>query len=330
MKSLLEVKDLKTYFMIGRQEIRAVDGVSFSLDRNETLAIVGESGSGKSVTVLSIMRLIKPPGKIVSGEIVFDNKNLLHLAEKQMTMLRGNRISMVYQEPMTSLNPVISVGEQIREAIAIHKSFSKKESKEQAIELMNAVSIPEARLRYNELPAKFSGGMRQRIMIAMAIACNPDILIADEPTTALDVTIQAEIMELLRSMKNKLSMSMLLITHDLGIVAENADRVLVMYCGKVMEEASVASLFRSPMHPYTVGLLQCIPSIDTKADKLNSIPGYVPHPSRFPKGCRFSSRCGRAMVICSKEMPELIEIEEGHKVRCWLYVKGGSHNENEV
>lgn len=330
MKSLLEVKDLKTYFMIDRQEIKAVDGVSFSLDRNETLAIVGESGSGKSVTVLSVMRLIKPPGKIAKGEIIFDSKNLLHMSEKQMTMLRGNRISMVYQEPMTSLNPVISVGEQIREAIAIHKSFSKKESKEKAVELMNMVSIPEARLRYNELPAKFSGGMRQRIMIAMAIACNPDILIADEPTTALDVTIQAEIMELLRSMKNKLGMSMLLITHDLGIVAENADRVLVMYCGKVMEEASVAGLFRNPMHPYTVGLLQCIPSIDTKADKLSSIPGYVPHPSCFPKGCRFSGRCVRAMVICSKEMPELIETEEGHKVRCWLYVKGGSCDENEI
>jgi ABC-type dipeptide/oligopeptide/nickel transport system ATPase component len=215
----LEVKDLKTYFMIGRQEIKAVDGVSFNLDRNETLAIVGESGSGKSVTVLSIMRLIKPPGKIVSGEATFNNNSLLNMTEKQMTMIRGNKISMVYQEPMTSLNPVISVGEQVREAFAIHKDISKKESKERAIELMNFASIPEARLRYNELPAKFSGGMRQRIMIAMAIACNPDILIADEPTTALDVTIQAEIMKLLRSMKNKLSMSMLLITHELCIFA---------------------------------------------------------------------------------------------------------------
>lgn len=323
MKSLLEVKDLKTYFMIGRQEIKAVDGVSFNLDRNETLAIVGESGSGKSVTVLSIMRLIKPPGRIVSGEIIFDSNSLLNMTEKQMTMIRGNKISMVYQEPMTSLNPVIPVGEQVREAFAIHKAISKKESKERAIELMNFVSIPEARLRYNELPAKFSGGMRQRIMIAMAIACNPDILIADEPTTALDVTIQAEIMKLLRSMKNKLSMSMLLITHDLGIVAENADRVLVMYCGMIMEEASVGSLFRNPMHPYTVGLIQCIPSINNKVAKLNAIPGYVPHPSQFPKGCRFSSRCGKAMDICSRELPEIIEIEENHKVRCWLYVKGG-------
>jgi peptide/nickel transport system ATP-binding protein len=324
MGSLFEIKDLKTYFIMDRQEIKAVDGVTFGLDRNETLAIVGESGSGKSVTVLSAMRLINPPGKIVNGEIIFDGKNLLNLTEKQMTMIRGDRISMVYQEPMTSLNPVIPVGEQIREAINIHKASSKRESKERAIELMNFVSIPEARLRYNELPAKFSGGMRQRIMIAMAIACNPDILIADEPTTALDVTIQAEIMELLKSMKNKLNMSMLLITHDLGIVAENADRVIVMYCGKVMEEASVASLFRNPMHPYTVGLMECIPRIDVKIDKLNAIPGYVPHPSQYPTGCRFSNRCSRGLDICSKELPELIEIEEGHKVRCWLYMKGGA------
>lgn len=323
MSSLFEVKDLKTYFMAGRQEIKAVDGVTFSLDRNETLAIVGESGSGKSVTVLSAMRLIKPPGKIAGGEIVFDGRNLLGLTEKQMTMIRGDRISMVYQEPMTSLNPVIPVGEQIREAITIHKASSRRESKERAIELMNFVSIPEARLRYGELPAKFSGGMRQRIMIAMAIACNPDILIADEPTTALDVTIQAEIMELLRSMKKKLSMSMLLITHDLGVVAENADRVLVMYCGKVMEEAEVKSLFKNPMHPYTVGLMECIPRIDAKVDKLNAIPGYVPHPSQYPKGCRFNNRCSKSMDICGKELPELVEIEEGHKVRCWLYVKGG-------
>lgn len=319
MGSLFEIKDLKTYFILDKEPVKAVDGVSFSLDRNETLAIVGESGSGKSVTMLSAMRLIKPPGKIVSGEICFDGKNLLNFSEKQMTMIRGDRISMVYQEPMTSLNPVIPVGEQIREAINIHKSSPKSESKEKAIQLMNFVSIPEARLRYNDLPAKFSGGMRQRIMIAMAIACNPDVLIADEPTTALDVTIQAEIMDLLKSMKNKLNMSMILITHDLGIVAENADRVLVMYCGKVMEEADVKRLFRNPMHPYTVGLMECIPRIDVRVDRLNAIPGYVPHPSQFPKGCRFSNRCGKAMDICGREMPELIEIEEGHKVRCWLY-----------
>jgi oligopeptide/dipeptide ABC transporter ATP-binding protein len=320
--SFFEVKELKTYFNIGRQEIKAVDGVTFSLERNETLAIVGESGSGKSVTALSIMRLIKPPGKTVSGEIMLENKNILDINEKQMTMIRGNRISMVYQEPMTSLNPVIAVGEQIREAVAIHKQFKGKESRERAIELMNYVSIPEARLRYRELPSKFSGGMRQRIMIAMAIACNPDLLIADEPTTALDVTIQAEIMELLRSMKNKLKMSMLLITHDLGIVAENADKVIVMYCGKIMEETSVVNLFRNPLHPYTVGLMRCIPSIENKVSKLRSIPGYVPHPSQYPSGCRFSNRCDKAMDICHRELPELVEIEEAHRVRCWLYMKG--------
>ena len=319
MDSLLEVKDLKTHFMIGKETIKAVDGVTFSLDRNETLAIVGESGSGKSVSVLSIMGLIKPPGKIVEGQILFDSKNLLDLTERQMAKIRGDRISMVYQEPMTSLNPAISVGEQIREALVIHKSYSKKESKDRAIKLMSDVSIPEADLRYKELPGKFSGGMRQRIIIAMAIACSPDILIADEPTTALDVTIQAEIMDLLRSMKKRLKMSMLLITHDLGIVAENADRVLVMYCGKIMEEASVEELFRNPKHPYTIGLMECIPSIEIKAEKLNSIPGYVPHPSQYPNGCRFSNRCTKAMDICSRKLPDLIEIEVGHKVGCWLY-----------
>ena len=319
MDSLLEVKDLNTHFMIGKEIIKAVDGVTFSLARNETLAIVGESGSGKSVSVLSIMGLIKPPGKIVNGKILYNSKNLLDLTERQMAKIRGDRISMVYQEPMTSLNPAISVGEQIREALIIHKSYSKKKSQERAINLMSDVRIPEADLRYKDLPGKFSGGMRQRIIIAMAIACSPDILIADEPTTALDVTIQAEIMELLRQMKKKLKMSMLLITHDLGIVAENADRVIVMYCGIVMEEASVEELFRNPKHPYTIGLMECIPSIEMKAEKLNSIPGYVPHPSQYPDGCRFSNRCTKAMDICSRKMPNLIEIEVGHKVRCWLY-----------
>lgn len=315
--SLLRIRDLKTYFQIGSQEIKAVDGISFNVERNETLAIVGESGSGKSVTALSIMRLINPPGEIKVGEIEFNNVNLLGLSEKQMCMVRGDRISMVYQEPMMSLNPAIPVGDQIRETLIIHKAVPKVQAKQRAIELMNFVSIPEAQMRYNELPGKFSGGMRQRIMIAMAIACNPDLLIADEPTTALDVTIQSEIMELLRSMKNKLNMSMLLITHDLGVVAENADRVIVMYCGKILEEASVKDLFRNPLHPYTIGLMKCIPRIDSAVEKLYSIPGYIPHPSQFPIGCRFNDRCEQAMDICKEKMPELIEIEEGHKVRCW-------------
>lgn len=318
--SLLKVKNLKTYFYIGNQEIKAVDGISFNVERNETLAIVGESGSGKSVTALSIMRLVNPPGKITEGEISFNNVNVLKLNEKQMCMIRGDRVSMIYQEPMMSLNPAISVGEQIREALIIHKTVPKSESRKRALQLMNFVSIPEAEVRYNDLPAKFSGGMRQRIMIAIAIACNPDLLIADEPTTALDVTIQAEIMELLKSMKNQLNMSMMLITHDLGVVAENADRVIVMYCGKIMEEASVKDLFKKPMHPYTVGLMKCIPRIDSAVDKLYSIPGYIPHPSQFPEGCRFNDRCEHATDRCRANMPELLELEEGHKVRCWQYL----------
>ncbi|MGB7604514.1 MAG: ABC transporter ATP-binding protein [Lutisporaceae bacterium] len=317
--SLLKVNDLKTYFFIGNQEIKAVDGISFNVERNETLAIVGESGSGKSVTALSIMRLINPPGKIFEGDISFNNVNLLKLNEKQMCMVRGDRVAMIYQEPMMSLNPAISVGEQVREALIIHKTVPKAQSKQRALQLMNFVSIPEAQVRYNDMPAKFSGGMRQRIMIAIAIACNPDLLIADEPTTALDVTIQSEIMELLRSMKNQLNMSMLLITHDLGVVAENADRVIVMYCGKIMEEASVKDLFKKPMHPYTVGLMKCIPRIDSAVDKLYSIPGYIPHPSQFPDGCRFNDRCEYTTDKCRRDMPDLIEIEEGHKVRCWKY-----------
>ncbi len=316
---ILDVNDLKTSFTAGRHEIKAVDGVSFSLEHHETLAIVGESGSGKSVTVLSVMRLINPPGRIKSGDIYFQGKNLLAFTEKQMEMVRGGRIAMVYQEPMSSLNPAIPVGEQIKEVLVIHKAAAGLAAKEKAIALMQAVKIPEARLRYQDLPKKFSGGMRQRIVIAMALACNPDVLIADEPTTALDVTIQAEIMALLRDMKRQLNMSMLLITHDLGIVAENADRVLVMYCGKVMEEAKVKTLFRSPLHPYTMGLMACIPKMDARVDRLQAIPGYVPHPSQYPAGCRFSSRCSRVMERCKAEMPELMEIEDGHKVRCWLY-----------
>lgn len=317
--SLLKIDDLTTYFYIGNQEIKAVDGISFQVERNETLAIVGESGSGKSVTALSIMRLITPPGKILQGDIQFNNVNLLKLNKRQMCMVRGDRISMIYQEPMMSLNPAISVGEQIRESLIIHKSVPKPQAKKRAVELMNFVSIPEAQVRYKDLPAKFSGGMRQRIMIAIAIACNPDLLIADEPTTALDVTIQAEIMELLKSMKNRLNMSMMLITHDLGLVAENADRVIVMYCGKIMEEASVRDLFRRPMHPYTEGLMKCIPRIDSAVEKLYSIPGYIPHPSQFPAGCRFNDRCEYVTQRCKEEMPELREVEEGHKVRCWRY-----------
>lgn len=319
MNKLLIINELKTHFMTGKQDVKAVNGVSFHIERNEILAVVGESGSGKSVTAKSILRLIKSPGKIVAGEILYDGRDMLRLKEKEMTSIRGNRISMVYQEPMTSLNPIIPVGDQISEALIIHKKAEKKEAKSKAIELMEAVKIPEAAMRYKELPEKFSGGMRQRVIIAMAIACNPELLIADEPTTALDVTIQAEIMDLIKSLKNKNNMSVMLITHDLGLVAENADRVIVMYCGKVMEEAVVGELFSSPLHPYTMGLIQCIPRIDAVEEKLYSIPGYVPHPSQLPEGCPFSDRCHKVMDICRDKMPELKEIHHGHKARCWLY-----------
>lgn len=319
MSGLLEIKNLKTYFFLDKQPVKAVDGVSFSINRNETLAVVGESGSGKSVTAMSIMRLIDSPGKVLEGEIFFNNVNLLGLSNKQMTMLRGNRISMIYQDPMKSLNPAISVGEQIRESLIIHKAVPRNESKKRAMELMSMVNIPEAYLRYNDLPSKFSGGMRQRIMTAMAISCNPDLLIADEPTTALDVTIQSEIMDMLRALKTKMSMSMMLITHDLGIVAENADRVIIMYCGRIMEEASVKDLFNNPLHPYTIGLMKCIPRIDKSVEVLYSIPGYIPNASQYSDTCRFHDRCEKAMDICRRQEPEYIEIEEGHKVRCWLH-----------
>lgn len=328
MNSILKVKNLKTYFFADKQEIKAVDGISFDIHKNETLAVVGESGSGKSVTALSIMRLIDFPGKIIDGEIIYNNKNLRDLPIKEISKIRGNKISMIHQDPMNSLNPVISVGEQIKEVLIIHKAVPKAQAKAKAkaLELMKQVSIPEAELRYNDLPSKFSGGMKQRIMTAMAIACNPEILIADEPTTALDVTIQADILALLNKMKSKLGMSVLLITHDLGVVAENADRVVVMYCGQIMEEASVEDLFKKPLHPYTIGLMKCIPRIDTVTDSLYAIPGYIPNAGQYSDGCRFNDRCEKAMEICKKKTPELVETKEGHKVRCWHCTEGCMNN----
>lgn len=305
---------------MNHEVVRAVDGISFEVNKNEVFAIVGESGSGKSVTALSIMGLIQLyGGEIMNGEITFDHKNLLTLSRKEIQQIRGAEISMIYQDPMSSLNPVMPVGEQIKEALIIHNKLPKHNLKQKSIGLMEAVGIPEAELRYQDLPKKFSGGMRQRIMIAMAIANHPKLLIADEPTTALDVTIQAEIMKLLRTLKNEIKMSIILITHDLGLVAENADKVLIMYCGQAMEEATVGDLFHKPLHPYTVGLIKCIPKIESTVDKLYSIPGSVHHPTQLPCGCSFAERCDRAMDICFRKKPELIEIENKHKVRCWLY-----------
>ncbi|WP_346884529.1 ABC transporter ATP-binding protein [Clostridium sp. UBA4395] len=316
--TLLQVKNLKTYFYLNGKEYPAVDDISFTLDEGKTMAIIGESGSGKSVTALSIMGLIDAPGKIIHGEIHYKGENLLKKSEKAMRQIRGNEISMIYQDPMTTLNPMNKVGEQIAEALIIHKKVSKKEAKKAVIELMKAVGITDGEERYHQLPNQFSGGMRQRLMIAMAIACNPKILIADEPTTALDVTIQAEILDLLRKLNSEYNMSIILNTHDLGVVAEMADEVVVMYCGKVMEIAPNKELFEEPINPYTKKLMECIPRIDDKKRRLDTIEGYVPHLSQLSKGCRFSDRCHEACDKCRNELPDLKEVFKGHWSRCWL------------
>ncbi len=321
---LLEVKNLKTYYYVGGEEIPAVDGVDLSINQGEVFALIGESGSGKSVTSLSIMGLIDPPGKILEGQIAFHRNgvmdNLLAKKEREWQAIRGNEISMIYQDPLTSLHPLIKVGDQVAEVLEIHKKMGKKQAKREAVEMIRRVGIPDAEKRSGEFPEKFSGGMRQRIMIAMAMISNPRLLIADEPTTALDVTIQAEILDLIKKMGKEKNTGILLITHDLGVVAEMADRVSVMYCGKIMEEAPVKELFRSPKNPYTKGLIKCIPRIDEKKrELLEIIEGCVPYPTDFPTGCRFSTRCPNVMERCKTELPDLIEAVPGHKVRCHLY-----------
>ena len=316
---LLEVKNLKTEFKLKRGTVRAVDDISFSVDKGEILAIVGESGSGKSVTSLSIMGLLQNPGKIAGGDILFDSQNLTRMNKKELQDIRGNKISMIFQEPMTSLNPVQRIKDQIMESLMIHKKINKKEALARTIELLDMVGIPSAAQRADDYPHQMSGGMRQRVMIAMALSCEPQLLIADEPTTALDVTIQAQILDLLYHMREKFNMAVLLITHDLGVVSEAADRVIVMYCGKIVEEADVKTLFKNPLHPYTVGLLNSIPQIDDDSDeRLYMIKGMVPNPLNMPPGCSFSDRCDRSMERCTRETPKLLEID-GHKVRCFLY-----------
>lgn len=320
MENLLEVKNLKTYFYTEDGVVPAVDGVDFSLKPGETLGIVGESGCGKSVTAISILKLIpNPPGKIVDGEILFEGKDLVKTSESDMQHIRGNDIAMIFQEPMTSLNPVFTIGRQIGEAIMLHQHLDKKETREKSIEMLKLVGIPRAEQVVDEYPHQFSGGMRQRAMIAMALSCNPKLLIADEPTTALDVTIQAQIIELMRDIKEKLKTSIMLITHDLGVIAEMADQVIVMYAGKVMEEANVMDLFREPRHPYTIGLMRSKPSLGGHGGKLDVIQGAVPNPLAMPKGCPFNPRCPHAMEICRNEMPILKKFDDGRKVRCWLF-----------
>ncbi|MBI5169331.1 MAG: ABC transporter ATP-binding protein [Candidatus Eisenbacteria bacterium] len=315
---LLEVRDLHTHFFTEDGVVRAVDGVSFTLAAGETLAVVGESGSGKSVTSLSLLRLVAdPPGRIVSGSIRFGGVELLTLPEGEMRRIRGRRISMIFQEPMTSLNPVHTCGAQIAEVAALHEGLSREAAHARAVEMLKLVGIPAPEQRAHEYPHQLSGGMRQRVMIAMALACRPDVLIADEPTTALDVTIQAQILELLARLRRELGMAVLLVTHDLGVVAETADRVAVMYAGQVVEQADVRALFARPAHPYTAGLLASLPRLGERRERLRVIPGTVPNPARFPSGCRFHPRCPVAVDRCRTEAPAFVELAAGHASRCW-------------
>ena len=317
---ILEVNDLKTYFGTDEGTVKAVDGVTFHIDRGETLAVVGESGSGKSVTSLSIMRLIaSPPGRIAGGEMLFEGQDLVKKSESQMRKIRGNDISMIFQEPMTSLNPVYTVGDQIAEAIQLHQHKSRKQAMKLATEMLDLVGIPEPGKRVHNYPHQMSGGMRQRVMIAMALSCGPKLLIADEPTTALDVTIQAQILDLMRQLQREIGMSILFITHDLGVVAEIADRVVVMYAGRAVEEGSVQDIFAQPKMPYTLGLMNSIPRVDKAAehqDRLEAIPGNVPNPLYLPPGCSFHPRCAFVEDKCKEAIPPLEDTGGGHMVRC--------------
>ena len=321
---LLDVKNLKTYFFTDEGIVRAVDGVDLYIEKGETLGVVGESGCGKSVTALSIMKLIpSPPGKIIEGEILYNGTNLVNLPAGQMRKIRGKEISMIFQEPMTSLNPVFTCGEQIAEALRLHEGLGRRAAMDKTVEMLKLVHIPNAERRVKEYPHQLSGGMRQRIMIAMALSCNPKLLIADEPTTALDVTIQAQILELLNELKSKLKMAVMLITHDMGVIAETAQRVVVMYAAKVAEEAPVGELYKEPLHPYTQGLLRSIPRIDlaaTERRRLETIPGTVPTlRGEIAPGCRFAPRCPFVKSVCTEKDPVIKEVKPGHKVSCWLY-----------
>ncbi len=315
---LLEIENLKTHFFTEAGIVRAVDGVSLSLQAGRSLGLVGESGCGKSMTALSILRLVPPPGRIVEGEIVFKEKGLLKLSSEEMRRVRGNEISMIFQEPMTSLNPVFTVGNQVGEAFRLHQKLGRKEAREKSIEMFRMVGIPSPENRVKDYPHQMSGGMRQRVMIAMALACRPDLLIADEPSTALDVTIQAQILELLISLQNEMGMAMILITHDLGIIAETVQDVCIMYAGVIVESALVGEIFASPLHPYTRGLLDSLPNPETgKGKPLKGIKGLVPDLSNLPSGCRFRDRCTIAEDVCIEHEPELKDVENGHMVRCY-------------
>lgn len=320
---ILEVRDLKTYFYTDDGVVKAVDGVDFDVRRGEIVALVGESGCGKSVTSFSIMQLVGVPGKIVGGEVRFKGQDLLQFPESQMRLIRGDQLSMIFQQPTACLNPVFRVGDQIAEVLQIHRGMDKKAGRAKAVQLLRTVGIPEPEKRIQAYPHELSGGMAQRVMIAMALACEPELLIADEPTTALDVTIQAQILDLMRELQGKLGASIILITHDMGVVAEMAARVSVMYAGRVVEQTSVNTLFDNPLHPYTHGLLSSIPVMGVVKNRLDTIPGAVPNLIDLPPGCKFAPRClarlERNLEICTEREPDLIEYEPDHKVRCWLY-----------
>lgn len=319
---LLEVKNLCTYFFMDSGVVKAVDGVDFTLERNSTLGIVGESGSGKSVTSMSIMGLLEgTTGRVVDGEILLEGRNLLELSAEERRSMRGSELAMIFQEPMTSLNPVMKIGQQLVEGIVLHTDLNRADATKMTIDLLTETGLPHADRIIDQYPFQLSGGQRQRVMIAMALACKPKILIADEPTTALDVTIQAQILDLMRKLKEKSNTSILFVTHNLGVVAEMCDKVLVMYCGRVVESGDVYSIFADPKHPYTQGLLAAIPKLGMRTEVLEAIPGNVPNPKHMPDGCKFAPRCKKAMPVCHEEEPELFKFPDGHQSRCWLCQK---------
>ena len=321
--SLLEVRDLRTSFFTDAGEVKAVNGVSFNLDHGKVLGIVGESGSGKSVTAYSIMQILAPAGKIVSGSIKFDGQELVGSGEKVMKTIRGNKISIIFQDPMTSLNPTYTIGKQLMEAILLHTNRNKKQAYERAVEMLRLVNVNEPEKRMKQYPFEFSGGMRQRVMIAMALACEPDILIADEPTTALDVTIQAQILELMKKLQKELGMAIIMITHDLGVVAQMCDEVIVMYAGSICEQGTADEIFYNPCHEYTKGLLRSIPTANTAGQKLRPISGTPIDLLNMPKGCPFAPRCENTMRICLSERCERMQINDDHQAACWMNVKAG-------
>lgn len=319
VETLLDVKNLKTYFYTENGVVPSVDGISFSVRKGETVGIVGESGCGKSVTSLSILNLIRSPGKIVEGEIIFNGEDLRSYSKSQLQKIRGNKISMIFQEPLTSLNPVFMIGSQIAESIELHQKLTKGEAKKKAIAMLEEVGIPNPSKLYYSFPHMLSGGMRQRVMIAMALSCNPELLIADEPTTALDVTIQAQILKIMKELSIKFNTSIMLITHDLGVIAETADKVIVMYAGNIVEQNNVFDIFKEPKHPYTKGLLNSTPKIHQEKDSLESIAGNVPSPFDMPTGCKYHPRCPVAFEKCRDQQPPLFTFEDGSEVRCWLH-----------